>query len=209
MSEELQNEEVVAEVEATEEVAEEKAPAKRPAKGDKNKKFDKKSARPVRKEKEYQERVVTIKRISKTVKGGRRMRFSALIVIGDGKGTVGYGLGKAAEVPDAIKKGLEAAKKNTCKVPMVKPDTLPHEIMGEYGAAKVFLRPAPDGTGIIAGGPVRAVLELAGIKNIYSKVYGSRVAINVVRATIDGINRSTTASKVAALRGKSVKDILA
>lgn len=172
-------------------------------------KFDKKTARPLRKEKEFQERVVTIKRISKTVKGGRRMRFSALVVIGDGKGTVGFGLGKANEVPDAIRKALDDAKKNTCRVPMVKPDTLPHEIMGQYGAAKIFLKPAPEGTGIIAGGPVRAVLELAGIKNIYSKVYGSRVSVNVVRATIDGIKRSTTASRVANLRGKSVKEILA
>ena len=169
------------------------------------------AARPVRKEKDnrFEERVVSINRISKTVKGGRKMRFSALVVVGDGKGYVGFGTGKANEVPDAIKKALEAAKKNLYKVPMVKGGTFPHEIMGEYSAAKVFMRPAPVGTGIVAGGPVRAVLELAGIKNVYSKVYGSRTPINVVRATINGIENMKTVSKVAALRGKEPKEILA
>ena len=137
------------------------------------------------------------------------MRFSALVVVGDGKGYVGFGTGKANEVPDAIKKALEAAKKNLYKVPMVKGGTFPHDIMGEYGAAKVFMKPAPVGAGIIAGGPVRAVLELAGIKNVYSKVYGSRTPINVVRATINGIENMKTVSKVAALRGKDPKEILA
>ena len=172
----------------------------------------KKSAqRPSRKEKDnrFEERVVAINRISKTVKGGRKMRFSALVVVGDGKGYVGFGTGKANEVPDAIKKALEAAKKNLYKIPMVKGGTFPHEIMGEYGAAKVFMKPAPVGAGIIAGGPVRAVLELAGIKNVYSKVYGSRTPINVVRATINGIENMKTVSKVAALRGKEPKEILA
>ena len=169
------------------------------------------TARPARKEKDnrFEERVVAINRISKTVKGGRKMRFSALVVVGDGKGYVGFGTGKANEVPDAIKKALEDAKKNLYKVPMVKGGTFPHEIMGEYSAAKVFLRPAPVGTGIVAGGPVRAVLELAGIKNVYSKVYGSRTPINVVRATINGIENMKTVSKVAALRGKDPKEILA
>ena len=178
----------------------------------KNVKGTKKSAaRPARKEKDnrFEERVVSINRISKTVKGGRKMRFSALVVVGDGKGYVGFGTGKANEVPDAIKKALEAAKKNLYKVPMVKGGTFPHEIMGEYSAAKVFMRPAPVGTGIVAGGPVRAVLELAGIKNVYSKVYGSRTPINVVRATINGIENMKTVSKVAALRGKEPKEILA
>lgn len=171
----------------------------------------KSAARPAKKEKDnrFEERVVSINRISKTVQGGRKMRFAALVVVGDGKGYVGFGTGKANEVPDAIKKALEAAKKNLYKVPMVKGGTFPHDIMGEYGAAKVFMKPAPVGAGIIAGGPVRAVLELAGIKNVYSKVYGSRTPINVVRATINGIQNMKTVSKVAALRGKDPKEILA
>ena len=153
-------------------------------------------------EKQYEERVVSINRISKTVKGGRRMRFAALVVIGDGKGNYGFGTGKAAEVPDAIKKALDAAKKNLYKVPMVKGDTFPHYVEGQFGACKVVMKPAPDGTGIVAGGPVRAVLELAGIKNIYSKVYGSRNSINMVRATVNGITNLKTTAKVNALRGK-------
>ena len=197
-------EEVVA---ATEEVSTEKTDKKtRNTKGGK-----KSAARPAKKEKDnrFEERVVAINRISKTVQGGRKMRFAALVVVGDGKGYVGFGTGKANEVPDAIKKALEAAKKNLYKVPMVKGGTFPHEIMGEYGAAKVFMKPAPIGAGIIAGGPVRAVLELAGIKNVYSKVYGSRTPINVVRATINGIENMKTVSKMAALRGKDPKEILA
>lgn len=164
-----------------------------------------------RREKErsqYEERVVAIKRVSKTVKGGRRLRFTALVVIGDGRGTVGFGTGKANEVPDAIKKALEDAKTNLVKVPMVKGDTFPHEITGKFGACSVFLKPAPDGVGVIAGGPVRAVLELAGIKNIFSKVYGSRTAINIVRATVNGIKNLKTANQIATLRGKSVDDII-
>ena len=151
---------------------------------------------------EFQETVVTVRRVSKTVKGGRNMRFTALVVVGNGKGTVGFGTGKAKEVPDAIKKALEAAKKNLYKVPMVKGDTFPHYIEGKLGACKVVMKPAPDGTGIVAGGPVRAVLELAGIKNIYSKVYGSRNSINMVRATVNGITNLKTTAKVNALRGK-------
>ena len=151
---------------------------------------------------EFQETVVTVRRVSKTVKGGRNMRFTALVVVGNGKGTVGFGTGKAKEVPDAIKKALEAAKKNLYKVPMVKGDTFPHYIEGKFGACKVVMKPAPDGTGIVAGGPVRAVLELAGIKNIYSKVYGSRNSINMVRATVNGITNLKTTAKVNALRGK-------
>lgn len=177
------------------------------AKGDKKAK----QARPARKEKDnrFEERVVSINKICKTVKGGRRLRFSALVVVGDGKGYVGFGTGKANEVPDAIKKALEAAKKNLYKVPMIKGDTIPHEIIGEFGSSKVFMKPAPEGAGIVAGGPVRAVLELAGVKNIYSKVYGSRAPINIVRATINGIENMKTVSKVAALRGKEPKEILA
>ena len=175
-------------------------------KGKDGKKFERRP-RPARREKEYQERVVTIKRVSKTVKGGRRARFSALVVIGDGKGTVGYGLGKANEVPDAIRKALDAAKKSTVRVAVVKGDTIPHEINARYGACTVFLKPAKVGTGVIAGGPVRSVMELAGIKNIYSKVYGSRTSINMVRATVNGLAQLKTVGKVAALRGKSVKEI--
>ena len=182
-------------------------PVKKFAKGDKKAK----QARPVRKEKDnrFEERVVSINKICKTVKGGRRLRFSALVVVGDGKGYVGFGTGKANEVPDAIKKALEAAKKNLYKVPMIKGDTIPHEIYGEFGSSKVFLGPANEGTGIIAGGPVRAVLELAGVRNIRSKVYGSRAPINIVRATVNGIVNMKTVSKVAALRGKEPKEILA
>ncbi|MFA6739028.1 MAG: 30S ribosomal protein S5 [Bacilli bacterium] len=158
-------------------------------------------------EKQYQEQVISINRVSKTVKGGRRLRFSVLVAIGDGKGTVGYGTGKANEVPDAIRKALDSAKKNLYKVPVVKGDTIPHAITAKYGACNIFLKPAPEGTGLVAGGPVRAVLELAGIKNIYSKVYGSRTSINMVRATVDGISQLKTIGKIAALRGKSVKEI--
>jgi len=207
--EENQVEEVVETVEATETEENAKVATKKPfKKGDKK---GAKQARPQRKEKDnrFEERVVSINKICKTVKGGRRLRFSALVVVGDGKGYVGFGTGKAAEVPDAIKKALEEAKKNLFKVPMVKGDTIPHEIIGNYGSSQVFMKPANAGTGIVAGGPVRAVLELAGVKNIYSKVYGSRAPINIVRATINGIENMKTLSKVAALRGKEPKDILA
>ena len=204
MAEETKVEEVV--------VAEtaEKTTAKK-AKFNKNDKKGTRGARPARKEKDnrFEERVVSINKVCKTVKGGRKLRFSALVVVGDKKGYVGFGTGKAAEVPDAIKKALEAAKKNLFKVPMIKGDTIPHEIYGEFGSSKVFLGPANEGTGIIAGGPVRAVLELAGVRNIRSKVYGSRAPINIVRATINGIENMKTVSKVATLRGKEPKEILA
>ncbi len=156
--------------------------------------------RPERAEKLYEERVVAINRVSKTVKGGRRLRFAAVVVVGDGKGKFGYGTGKAAEVPDAIKKALEAAKKNMFRVHMVKGDTIPHEVEGIFGATKVFLKPAPEGTGIIAGGPVRAILELAGVKNIYSKVYGARRPINILRATTEGLVALKTYGQVKSLR---------
>lgn len=149
--------------------------------------------------KEFEERIVYINRISKTVKGGRRARFSALVVIGDGKGRYGFANAKANEVPDAIKKALEAAKKNLFHIDIVN-GTLPHEINGKFGACKVFLKPAPEGTGIIAGGPVRAILELAGVKNVYSKVYGSRAPINIIRATNNGLNNLQSRETVKKLR---------
>lgn len=160
--------------------------------------------RPREEVKEYEEVVVDINRIAKTVKGGRRMRFSALVVIGDRKGKYGYGTGKAAEVPDAIKKALEAAKRNMHTIHIVKKgDTIAHEIVGKFGACEVFLKPAPEGTGIIAGGPVRAILELAGIRNVTSKVYGSRAPINIIRATENGLSNLKSYSEVQALRAKA------
>jgi small subunit ribosomal protein S5 len=162
-----------------------------------------------RNEKQYEEKVISINRVSKTVKGGRRMRFAALVAIGDNQGNFGFGTGKANEVPDAIKKALDSAKKNLMRVPVVKGETIPHTIIGKYGACSVYLKPAPDGTGVIAGGPVRAILELAGVKNIFSKVYGSRASINMVRATVNGLKRLKTAGKIASLRGKSIKEIRA
>ena len=153
--------------------------------------------------KEFEESVVEINRIAKTVKGGRRMRFSALVVIGNKKGKYGFGTGKAAEVPDAIKKALEAAKRNTFEFHIVKGGTLAHEIIGKFGACEVFLKPAPEGTGIIAGGPVRAILELAGIRNVTSKVYGSRAPINIIRATHNGLSNLKSYKQVQALRAKA------
>lgn len=152
--------------------------------------------------KEYEERVVAINRVCKTVKGGRRMKFSALVVVGNGKGKYGFGTGKSSEVPDAIKKAVDKAKRNICQIQMVGDGTIAHEIVGKFGATKVFLKPAPAGTGIIAGGPVRAILELSGVKNVYSKVYGSRTAINVIRATNDAITSLKSYKNVKALRSK-------
>lgn len=156
-----------------------------------------------KKEQEYIERVVHIGRITKVVKGGRRFRFSALVIIGDGNGKIGFGTGKAAEVPDAIKKATESAKKNMFTVSKLG-TTIPHEIVGEYGAGKVVLKPASEGTGVIAGGPVRAVLEVAGISNILSKSLGSNTPINMVRATVEGLKQLRTAEEVAATRGIDV-----
>ncbi len=158
-------------------------------------------------ENELQEKVVYINRVSKTVKGGRVMKFSALVVVGDGNGTVGFGMGKSNEVPDAIRKGIEDAKKNLKKIAL-KGTTIPHEITGKFGAGAVLMSPAPEGTGVIAGGPVRAVIEMAGIKNIRTKSLRSNNPCNVVRATMQGLTSLRTAEEVAALRGKSVKEIL-
>ena len=156
---------------------------------------------------ELEERVVTINRVTKVVKGGRRFRFAALVVIGDKKGNVGFGTGKANEVPDAIQKAIEAAKKNIINVSIVN-STIPHEVIGVYGAGRVVLRPASAGTGVVAGGPVRAVVELAGISDILSKSLGSATPINVIRATIEGLKSLETVEQVAARRGKTVEEIL-
>ena len=160
-----------------------------------------------RREKEFEERVVTINRVTKVVKGGRRFRFAALVVIGDKKGRVGFGTGKANEVPDAIKKAVEDARKNLITVPIVNNSTLPHQVIGKYGAGRILLRPASEGTGVIAGGAVRAVLELAGVNDVLSKCLGSRTPINMVRATFEALNSLKTVEDVARLRGLKREEV--
>ena len=156
---------------------------------------------------EFVEKLVSLNRVSKTVKGGRVMKFAALMVVGDEKGRVGFGTGKAAEVPEAIRKGIEDAKKNMINVSL-SGTTIPHEVIGEFGAGRVLLKPASEGTGIIAGGPVRAVMEAAGIKDIRSKCLRSNNPNNVVNATFEGLKALRTPEEVARTRGKSVEDIL-
>ena len=154
-----------------------------------------------------EERVVSIGRVTKVVKGGRRFSFSALVVVGDKKGKVGFGTGKASEVPDAIKKAIEDAKKNIIEVPITG-TTIPHSVTGKYGAGKVFLRPASEGTGVIAGGPVRAVIELAGIEDVLSKSLGSNTPINIVRATVEGLKELRNVEMVAKMRGLTSEEVL-
>jgi small subunit ribosomal protein S5 len=155
---------------------------------------------PKREEQEYEEKIVKITRVSKTVKGGKRIRFTALVVIGDGKGKFGYGLGKAMEVPEAIKKALASARRNVFHIEIAKNESITHQVYGKFGATQVFLKPAPEGTGLVAGGAVRAILELAGIKNVYSKIYGSRTKNNVVKATVDGLRSLKSYGEVNRVR---------
>ena len=190
---------------ATEAPKEERAPRgdRRPHGDRKGAKGDRKERKPVREPKDdMEERVVFINRVSKTVKGGRRMKFTALVVVGDHKGHYGFALSKAAEVPDAIKKASEQARKKLYSIHLVKGNTISHEIVGQYGACNVYLKPAPEGTGIIAGGPVRAILELAGVQNVCSKVYGSRAPINIIRATNQGLDNLKSYKEMLSLRNK-------
>ena len=203
--EKVVTEEVKAEAAPAEAPKDEKAPRgdRRPhgdRKGGKGDRRDRKPAREVKDDME--ERVVFINRVSKTVKGGRRMKFTALVVVGDHKGHYGFALAKAAEVPDAIKKATESARKKLYTIHLVKGNTISHEIVGKYGACNVYLKPAPEGTGIIAGGPVRAILELAGVQNVCSKVYGSRAPINIIRATNQGLNNLKSYKDMKVLRSK-------
>ena len=156
---------------------------------------------------EFKEKLVAVNRVSKTVKGGRNMRFSALMVVGDEKGRIGCGMGKAVEIPEAIRKGTEDAKKNMITVAL-KDHTIPHEVVGVFGTGRVKMLPAPEGTGVIAGGPVRAVLEAAGIKDIVTKSIGTNNKINMVRATLAGLKQLRSAEQVAAMRGKTVEELL-
>ncbi|WP_422448618.1 30S ribosomal protein S5 [Thermoanaerobacterium sp. DL9XJH110] len=158
-------------------------------------------------EQEFVEKVVSINRVAKVVKGGKNFRFAVLVVVGNKNGKVGIGTGKAQEIPDAIRKGIEDAKKNMIEIPLVE-GTIPHEALGEFGAGKVLIKPAPEGSGVIAGGPVRAVLELAGVKNVVSKSLGSNNARNMVNATMEALKQLKRAEEVAKLRGKTVEELL-
>lgn len=185
----------------------EKKPGERSDRPERRERRDRGPRRERRQESEFQEKMVSINRVSKTVKGGRNMRFAALVVIGDGKGRVGCGIGKATEIPEAARKAAEDAKKHLIRVSM-KDATIPHEVVGRFGTGKVLMLPAPEGTGIIAGGPARAVLELCGIRNIRTKSYGTSNPINMVKATIEGLRALRSAEEVAKLRGKTVEELL-
>ena len=154
-----------------------------------------------------EERVVSISRVTKVTKGGRHFRFSATMAVGDGKGLVGIGTGKANEVPEAIKKGIQAANKNLCKVSIIDNRTIPHDAIGECGKARVLIKPAKEGTGVIAGGPVRVILELAGVKDIVSKSLGSNTKVNMAKATLEALKSQRTAEHIAELRGKKVEEL--
>ena len=160
-----------------------------------------------REETDLQERVVYIHRVSKTVKGGRRMSLLALVVVGDGKGNVGIGMGKSTEVPLAIQKGVEDAKKNMCHVPVTEHGTIPHDVEGHYGAGRVLIKPAIEGTGVIAGGPVRPLFELAGITNVLSKSLGTNNALNIIKAAADGLQQLSSPAETAERRGITVKEM--
>ena len=201
MENEVKTEEVVVEETKTEVKTETKKDSKKEFTKRPNKKFEKA-------QKEYDERVVQINRISKTVKGGRRMRFAAIVVVGDKKGRVGYGLGKAAEVPDAIRKASEVARKNVVRIPLIDGyRTIPHATIGRFGAGEIVLRPAAEGTGIVAGGVVRAILELAGATDVITKCVGSRTPINQVHATMKALTELKTVNGVAKLRGLKVEEV--
>ena len=164
-------------------------------------------AKRFKRDSEFQEKVVSIKRVSRTVKGGRIFKFAVVVIVGNKKGKVGMGTGKSGEIPDAVRKGIENAKKNMKRIAL-RGTTIPHDIVGEFGAGKVLLKPAPEGTGVIAGGPVRAVVELLGIKDIRTKSIKSNNSINVVRATLDGLEKLRSLETVAAMRGKTKAEIL-
>ena len=199
----------VKQAEVAKEAAPQEAPKEaRPARGDKKDRRPRgdRQRRPERVDDGFEDRVVYINRVSKTVKGGRRMKFTALVAVGDRKGRYGFALAKAAEVPDAIKKATEAAKRHTYTIKLVKGGTLSHEVVGKFGACSVYLKPAPSGTGVIAGGAVRAILELAGVQNVCSKVYGSRAQINVLRATHNGLQSLKNYKEIKALRSTEAEE---
>lgn len=201
-------EKVVEVVETVNDEQTEKQPVQKKNFSRDGKKFDRPRRNPREKEKLYDEEVIEIKKVVKVNKGGRQLRFSAVVVVGDRKGKVGIGTGKSNEVPEAIKKAIQSATKNVVKVPLVDNRTISHEIVGKVGATRVILKPAKPGNGVIAGGAVRAVLELAGVKDIISKALGARTKLNMANATLKGLTSTKSAEHVAELRGKTVEELL-